>query len=332
MAQPKYIINADGTVEIYHPDKIVASSHVVGVSSRFSRRSSRLPSPSSTQETREAICPTCRKKVKENCLANHLREVHQQDINDIAAASIALAMQSTSGELVPCFYCSSKVRADHLVHHLAKIHGLKVVRTKRAVPTASTEKIIPPAPTQSPPQNPHELMSCPQCQAKVRSDRLDRHIQNVHNGPTKTKTATPASTKKPVAGPAEKERVCCPKCQIYMRADDLQDHLRVSHKGELIRCPHCKVKMRANLLADHLLSKHGQKSPAGQKPGLTPTQTRKTGKPTVFDRQGTAEALTQSDHEARDGSKGLGHMRRDFDGTFGSFPLHDDYNDESSAD
>lgn len=44
------------------------------------------------------------------------------------------------------------------------------------------------------------------------------------------------------------------------------------------------------------------------------------------------EALSQSNYEPRDGSKGLGHMRRDYNGTFGSFPLHDDYDDEAGSD
>ncbi len=38
------------------------------------------------------------------------------------------------------------------------------------------------------------------------------------------------------------------------------------------------------------------------------------------------------EYDVSDGSKGLGHMVRDWDGTFGSFPLHDDYGDESWAD
>ena len=37
------------------------------------------------------------------------------------------------------------------------------------------------------------------------------------------------------------------------------------------------------------------------------------------------------DDEPRDGSKNLGHMARE-NGRFGSYPLHDDYDDESDAD
>ena len=44
-----------------------------------------------------------------------------------------------------------------------------------------------------------------------------------------------------------------------------------------------------------------------------------------------AEAFRQAFDEKRDGSKGFGHMRREWDGKFGSFPLHDDYNDESDS-
>jgi hypothetical protein len=39
----------------------------------------------------------------------------------------------------------------------------------------------------------------------------------------------------------------------------------------------------------------------------------------------------QYDDEPRDGSKGLGHFKRE-GGQFGSYPLHDDYDDESDAD
>ena len=46
----------------------------------------------------------------------------------------------------------------------------------------------------------------------------------------------------------------------------------------------------------------------------------------------TEEELNQSDHESRFGEKYLGQMRRDYDGTFGSIPLYDDYGEESGPD
>jgi hypothetical protein len=57
----------------------------------------------------------------------------------------------------------------------------------------------------------------------------------------------------------------------------------------------------------------------------------KTDKGIRTDERYTKEAFHQSFDESRDGSKGLGHMRRESNGRFGSYPLHDDYSDESDS-
>ncbi len=44
------------------------------------------------------------------------------------------------------------------------------------------------------------------------------------------------------------------------------------------------------------------------------------------------EELYQSDQESNYGDKYVGQMRRDYDGTYGSLPLYDDYGDESGPD
>ena len=44
------------------------------------------------------------------------------------------------------------------------------------------------------------------------------------------------------------------------------------------------------------------------------------------------EAFRQAFNEKRDGSKDFAHFRRQWDGKYGSHPLHDDYSDESNAD
>lgn len=177
-------------------------------------------------------------------------------------------------------------------------------------PDKITAHIKSDGPTGSHPPS-RERARCPVCQIMVRANRLDRHLRKVHGQEINNSATTlTASTKQPDTSspkeaqpsPASRELVPCPHCQVQVRTDRLQRHLRKVHRS--------KVKKK-----------------------LAPQRIPKMGQIALSDRQGLAsETLYQSFYETRDGSKGLGHMRRDFDGAFGSYPLHDDFDDESSAD
>jgi hypothetical protein len=109
-------------------------------------------------------------------------------------------------------------------------------------------------------------------------------------------------------------------------------------------CPLCTSKLQPAVLKDHFARRHPYASLDNwQPPRPQKTIRRQNGKGQLKrpekaglgwkeDQIHALEALRQSFDETRDGSKGLGHMRREWNGQFGSFPLYDDYGDESDAE
>jgi hypothetical protein len=89
----------------------------------------------------------------------------------------------------------------------------------------------------------------------------------------------------------------CPVCGRKLFSGDLRTHLRQS----------CQAR---------ILSKHRKSRNIGGRKNKTD--------------HGKAHTEVQG-HE-QDGSKGLGFMRRESNGQFGSYPMHDDYSEESNAD
>jgi hypothetical protein len=92
-------------------------------------------------------------------------------------------------------------------------------------------------------------------------------------------------------------------------------------------CPACRVAVRADRLKKHLGKVH-----PGWKGSVANLNTESESVSADRDAESPEEELNQSHHESRFGEKYLGQMRRDYDGTFGSIPLYDDYGDESGPD
>jgi len=92
-------------------------------------------------------------------------------------------------------------------------------------------------------------------------------------------------------------------------------------------CPVCNVLVRVDRLESHLSRVHPgwRGSAANQDPKSEPTSAERG-------MEFLEEEVYQSDHESRYGEKHVGQTRRDYDGTFGSIPLYDDYGDESGPD
>jgi hypothetical protein len=185
------------------------------------------------------------------------------------------------------------------------------------------------------------LSRCKVCNANVKPSRMKAHLRRVHNI-----TDTPQENKSLVAisGSETKKTVSAkPVSQTKISAIFPKNS---ANSDRLIECPVCKAKLNPNNLEKHRKKVHKSKNHPSfmEKMAIANDANQKTQKPidTVKHkpirysssrkkgRTGIVfESLEQSFDEKQDGSKGLGHMRRESDGKFGSFPLHDDYSEES---
>ncbi len=102
--------------------------------------------------------------------------------------------------------------------------------------------------------------------------------------------------------------------------------------GSGIRCPECNAELKSDVrLKKHLRNVHPSfatdsvvQAPLSVATGIS---TSHAGGATGNVSKGRAQ---NSNQDAADGSKGLGHFARE-SGRFGSYPAHDDYGDESSV-
>jgi hypothetical protein len=104
-------------------------------------------------------------------------------------------------------------------------------------------------------------------------------------------------------------------------------------------CPHCKVAIKQTRLARHIAERCPNRQTSStktiQQPSTAPIHTKNRKSSSIsaraisFVKDHSAEELRQSFFDPLDGSKLVSESRRDH-GQFGSYPVHDDYNDESS--
>ena len=110
-----------------------------------------------------------------------------------------------------------------------------------------------------------------------------------------------------------------------------------STSQRMAQCPYCHCAVRRDRLQKHVASRCPKRAmpqaPRGKgtKPGMTDRDVQKTSRETNGERT-KLEALRQSDYESRFGEKYVGQSHREWDGKFGSIPLHDDYGDEADAE
>ena len=90
-------------------------------------------------------------------------------------------------------------------------------------------------------------------------------------------------------------------------------------------CPICKELFNSEDMIPHLRNKHWLNSEKAEHH----TRNKSPIHGTPFGDTISLEALEQSFEDRRDASRGWGNHWHDHDGTFGSFPVHDDHGDES---
>ena len=147
---------------------------------------------------------------------------------------------------------------------------------------ASQQEKLPKAKTQvtPKPQVSAALEECPKCKARVRADRLLKHIK-LHLRGIKRKTPPARKTTLPGASIAT-----CPKCKSVMRADALRNHTILVHEtnvatasipdspshmklepivpfgDQTVRCELCGRSIARKFLKDHRRTVHKRQQAA----------------------------------------------------------------------
>jgi hypothetical protein len=105
-----------------------------------------------------------------------------------------------------------------------------------------------------------------------------------------------------------------------------------------IECRYCHKFIEKNKIREHNILKHLDELPIKhrqeKKHPLPKLKKKKGGEPDIApegEQGNMAEAFKQAFNETRYGAKGM-HHRHEWDGKFGSTPLHDDYDDESDSE
>lgn len=142
------------------------------------------------------------------------------------------------------------------------------------------------------------IVKCQFCSSSVKEDRLERHLRKMHP----TKLTQPKTLTKSTAS---KDLVKCDFCNSFVRRDRLTMHKTRVHPAHA-----AQSNQKPSSIIEH--SKIQVNSPVTK-------DTRE-------------QSVIQSDRETIFGDKYVGQYRREFDGKFGSIPLHDDYNDEADAE
>lgn len=176
------------------------------------------------------------------------------------------------------------------------------------------------------------------------------------DGPSRQPVPTAKPGSQPARAALPTHNVECPYCSATLDRWDLSAHIVRKHSVTVraLICPLCREDFSPpdqrgwNAFRKHLRRVHQRSVPEKMDskyvtgihvpkplPGqVADGQPRTKGPPptSAATSANLGEAVSQSDHEPRDGSKHIGTFRRESSGKFGSFPLHDDYGDESDAD
>jgi len=271
-------------------------------------------------------CPQCGAMVREDRLEKHQYRVH---LNRPSTRPLAdQPMKPGEKPALPQVkkinrrYNSSALYTDDSgvvisQQQYAQIHGDTHIRKFRAL----TTKIIPTQTSEQATYSSSDILKdysvtrykpCPICKALFLEDRLLYHLQVSHPA-----ALTPQKSSKKSKGKS-------PETTVLSE----------------IKCPVCKVNLKSQArLEKHVLKVHGKKTNQKEikqlsvpsKKHINASTSRPKKKLFAFNTI-SLDSFIQSMDEPRDGSKGLGHMRRESDGKFGSYPLHDDYSDESDSE
>lgn len=206
-----------------------------------------------------------------------------------------------------CSYCYAQVRKDRLAKHIARVHAEAISKSfaspRKEQEQATSKKVIAKA-----------LVRCPVCKTSVKSSRLENHIRKVHPSFYRDEVDT-----------------------------ELNDAINLKPAREtpnqIVQCPRCLVKIASKRLDKHMKTYHSEgTSNLGQNRGKAVSRTNhgKNIKNQQYNDRSSEpinaviknEDVRDSFDDLQDGSKYWGFMRRE-QGRYGSFPMFDDYSEES---
>jgi hypothetical protein len=169
-------------------------------------------------------CPNCNTKLRKDALQKHIKRWHANRL-------------STAGTSVVNGQTSSTFESEgQRLKDTPQLSRIAVQKPTSSIPPAKKHQIIVGLPGQSPVVREQIAQSlsnaklscvpCPHCAAPVRSDRIQRHMLNVHKA--KYSAVPDALAKVSVGG---SPMVTCPNCQTKLRPERLERHIDWVHSG-----------------------------------------------------------------------------------------------------
>lgn len=202
--------------------------------------------------------------------------------------------------------------------HLRKAHPNVKPNSSRSQPQQLKPKIAFSS-TNAP------MVLCSVCDKHVRQDNWTKHIEKVHSAKREVLTE-PQQAPKNAQKKLAKRKKAAEKAMEEIRHIDRNLKMLVPgfHRARME-----KLQRRRASLVEELREVRSSTEPA-------PTRRRGrggTGRSFANREPHQQEVLRQSrSDEGSYGDKYLGQVRRDYDGSFGSIPLYDDYGEESFPD
>lgn len=220
-------------------------------------------------------------------------------------------------KLVACLGCNALVRKERMDGHLRKAHPNVNSGSSRPQPQ-QLKPTIPLSSTNAP------MVLCSVCDKHVRKDNWTKHVEKVHTGDRRIvpESQKPLKNLKKKVGKRKKnpEKV---RDEIRSIERDLEKLIPGFHRVRME-----ELRGRRTLLLKEL---QGGRASSGTAP--IRRVSRGAGRSLRNLEPHQQEVLRQSrGDEGSYGDKYLGQVCRDYDGSFGSIPLYDDYGEESFPD
>ena len=106
-------------------------------------------------------------------------------------------------------------------------------------------------------------VTCPQCDKKLSSGNLSKHIREVHNKkscPHCEKMIVLKNMSLHIRNLHNKETVRCPQCDKSLAYSFLQRHIKFVHKRKMLTCTQCGKKVAGSTLSTHIRTVHNKET------------------------------------------------------------------------
>lgn len=280
-------------------DYVVEEGRVVLVSTRHEDEILESSKPSASQQatiskpiiTHRIYCSLCKEMIDKDHYVEHLKQTHPSTKSPVQVEGQAHLRNATQTK-----QSSAQLRLARSITAKAILVNYKPKQRKSQLGDIYN-------------------LPCPVCNSPTDKYRWARHRSQYHPD-------VPLNT-------YDRQRILCGSCNSVVKYEYLLEHIQTEH-------PNMKV-LKFEVVPKGKADRFCQQVQVETKPADIQSKSRKekwysNGARRKYTESPYAKAtLDESHDEAQDGSKGLGHFRRESSGQFGSYPLHDDYSDESDA-